>query len=460
MTTTRSLDWRHGYARGKYTGAKFRGAFGPEVATRNRKDDVLAEFSDLMVRHARGEKIPAAAVDALRRHAVAKRFSDWDGMMIAVISTLATTFDNRPARAWLPVLLAAAGRFDEVVDTEVELIHKGPTAQSLLVVVSALANAGREDLARALAERIADHFPAEDLTHLTIWDEDPLSREFVRLRDQAPDGTALPVFFHLPFSGGTSMIVSLKRSVPWGRMLQLNRRHGLLQMEYAMGMSPEDAERLMMVHQHHPFAFELPGRELSYFTVLRDPVSQIRSGYFKRRSTPGIIPTRDDSPTFDEHVEYTIEQGMTNMLARQIVTTHPDLLSVYRKRFSGAGRFESIRAEEDMYWLEATARLSEDDLLRMCRETLDTRFHLVGTMQHIGASHIAATASTRAVLADRVDHRGRSGQPEQSVEESDAARRLREANGVDQILYDEYTARFERDHAPLIDIVSASMTAH
>lgn len=455
MTTTRTLDWRHGFARGKYTGAKFRGAFGPEVTTRSRKDDVLAEFSNLMVRHARGEKISTKAVEAMQRHALAKRFSDWDGLMIAIISTLATTFDHQPSRAWLPVLLAAAGRFEEVVDTEVELVPKGPQAQNLLVVVTALANAGREDLARALAERIAGHFPAEELTHLTVWDEDPLSREFVRLRNEAPDGSALPVFFHLPFSGGTSMIVSLKRSVPWGRMLQLNRRYGLLQMEYAMKMSPEDAERLMMVHQHHPFAFEVPGRELSYFTVLRDPVSQIRSGYFKRRSTPGIIPTRDDSPTFDEHVAYTIEQGMTNMLARQIVTTHPDLLDVYRKRFSGSGRFESIRAEEDMFWLAATAELSADDLLRMCRETLDTRFHLVGTMQHIGASHIAATASTRAYLADRVDHRGRSGQPEQTVEDSAAARRLREANAVDQVLYDEYTARFERDHAPLIDIVSA-----
>lgn len=455
MTTTRTLDWRQGFARGKVTGAKFRSAFGPETTTRNRRDDVLQGFSDLMVRHALGEQISPKTVQSLRRLALNKRFSDWDGLIVAVVSTLATTLDDRPARAWLPVLLAAAGRFDEVVEIEPELVANGPPQKEWSIVITALAGAGREDLARALAERLAQHFPQGDEPQLTAWGEDELSKEFARLRQSAADGSTLPVFFHLPFSGGTSMIVSLKRIVPWGRMVQINRRHGLLQVEHALQMSAEDAERLLLVHQHHPFPLQLPGRELSYFTVLRDPVSQVRSGYFKRLSTPGILPTRDESATFDQHITYTIEQGMTNMLARQIVTTHPDLQRVYRKRFSGAGRFESVRAEEDMFWLEATAGLSEGDLLRLCRETLDERFHLVGTMRHLEASHLAATASTGSYVADRVGHRGRSGQPERTSDESDAARRLREANGVDQTLYEEYTARFERDHATLIELVTS-----
>jgi hypothetical protein len=108
-----------------------------------------------------------------------------------------------------------------------------------------------------------------------------------------------------------------------------------------------------------------------------------------------------------------------------------------------------------MFWLSATSALRENDLLRMCRETLDERFHLVGTMRHLEASHIAASASTGSYAADRVGHRGRSGQPERDDDESDATRRLREANGVDQLLYDEYTARFERDYAPLIDLVAS-----
>ena len=455
MTTTRTPDWRQGFARGKVTGAQFRGAFGPEVVGRNRRDDVLQDFSDIMVRHARGEKISPKTVQSLRRLAIAKRFRDWDGLIVAVISTLATAFGNKPARAWLPVLLAAAGRFEEVVDIEPEFVTNGPERKDWLVVVTALAGAGREDLARALADRLDEQFQPANGTGLTVWGEDALSKDFARLRQQAPGGTALPVFFHLPFSGGTSMIVSLKSIVPWGRMLEVNRRHGLLQMEHALQMSTEDAERLMLVHQHHPFAFRLPGRELSHFTVLRDPVSQIRSGYFKRLSTPGILPTRDDSPTFDQHIGYTIEQGMTNMLARQIVTTHPDLLGAYNKQFRSAGKFEAVRAEEDMFWIDATAALSDNDLLRMCRETLDERFHLIGTMRHLEASHIAATASAGLYTADRVGHRGRSGQPERTDDESDAARRLRDANGVDQVLYDDYTARFERDYSSLIDLVAS-----
>jgi hypothetical protein len=457
MSTTRTLDWQQGFARGKATGAKWRSAFGPPVVGRNRRDDLLQEFSDLMVRHARGEEIPASTVQSVRRLAIAKRHRDWDGLILAVVSTLATAFGNKPARAWVPVLLAAAGRFDEVVDAEPEFVTNGPEYQDWLVVVTALAKAGREDLAHALSDRLTAHFPPGEGASLTVWGDDSLSKEFARLHQQAPGGAALPVFFHLPFSGGTSMIVSLKRLMPWGRMLEINRRQGLLQIEHALQMSAEDAGRLMMVHQHHPFAFQLPGRELSHFTVLRDPVSQIRSGYFKRLSTPGIVPTRDESPTFDQHVDYTIEHGMTNMLARQIVTTHPALLKAYRTQFprTRSGKFEAIGAEEDMFWLSATSDLSEDALLRMCRETLDERFHLVGTMRHLEASHIAATASTGSYAADRVGHRGRSGQPERSEDESDVARRLREANGVDQVLYDEYTARFERDYAPLIELVAS-----
>lgn len=455
MTTPRTPEWRQGFARGKVTGAKFRSAFRPEVVGRNRRDDVLRDFSDIMVRHARGERIPPSTLQSLRRLAVAKRFSDWDGLIVAVVSTLATTFDNVSARAWLPVLLAAAGRFDEIVGMKPEFVANGPHRQDWLVMVTALAAAGREDLARELVDRLDEQFPTEEGSDLTAWGDDALSTEFARLRELAPRGAALPVFFHLPFSGGTSMIVSLKRIVPWGRMVQINRRYGLLQVEQALQMSAEDAARLMLVHQHHPFAFRLPGRELVHFTVLRDPVSQIRSGYFKRRSTPGIVPTLDKSPTFDEHVGYTIEHGMTNMLARQIVTTHPDLLGAYRKHFSSSGRFESIRAEEDMFWLEATAHLSEADLLRMCRETLDERFHLVGTMRHLEASHIAATAATGSYTADRVGHRGRSGQPERTDGETEATRRLRDANSVDQVLYDEYTARFERDHSSLIELVAS-----
>ncbi|MFD7022193.1 hypothetical protein [Promicromonospora sukumoe] len=459
MNTTRTPDWQQGYARGKATGAKYRGAFGPEVVGRNRRDDLLQEFSDIMARHALGEKIPAATVQSLRRLAIAKRYRDWDGLILAVMSTLATTFANKPARTWVPVLLASAGRFDEILDVEPEFATNGPKRKDWLVVVTALATAGREDLAHALVDRLDEHLPPaeDDGVTLTVWGEDALSQELARLHKQAPSGAALPVFFHLPFSGGTSMIVSLKRLLPWGRMLEINRRHGLLQIEHALQMSAEDAERLMLVHQHHPFALRLPGRELSHFTVLRDPVSQIRSGYFKRLSTPGIVPTRDDSATFDEHIDYTIENGMTNMLARQIVTTHPDLLEQYRAEFSRSrsGRFEPIRAEEDMFWLRATSALSEKNLLRMCRETLDERFHLVGTMRHLEASHLAATASTGSYVADRMEHRGRSGQPERSTEETDAVRRLRQANGVDQLLYDEYTERFERDYASLIELAEA-----
>ena len=50
-------------------------------------------------------------------------------------------------------------------------------------------------------------------------------------------------------------------------------------------------------------------------------------------------------------------------------------------------------------------------------------------------------------------HQGRSGQPRERVEEPASITRLREANAVDQRLYEDYTARFEAEHASLIRAV-------
>ncbi|GAA1710106.1 hypothetical protein GCM10009809_03060 [Isoptericola hypogeus] len=457
MSATTEPDSSRAYGEGRTAGERFRGAFGPvRGVARQPLDDLATLFTDLSVDRARGQKPAAWRVNEVRRAAVGSRIGDWSGLSVGVVASLATHFDDPLSRGWLPVLLAEQGRFAEAAELLGTMPDVGAPGWPRVKLVTALWELGRHDDARDLLRHLRDEYPEVRERSLSVWDDDPVAAEYARLRKLADDAlsatAAVPTFLHLPFSGGTSMIVSLKNVLPWRRTVEVQRRFGLLQAEAALQMDGDEAARVMMVHLHHPLPLALPGREPSYFTVLRDPVSQIRSGFYKRRSTPGIVPTtdRDRSQELADHVEYTTTNGLTNMLARQIVVTHPQLRAAYDAEFTSRGAFRPITSEEDMFWCRATAGLSAETLLRLSRETLDERFGLVGTMRHLAASHLAASASTGLPVADRIGHRGRSGQP--PSDEGDAVTdRLRDANWVDQQLFDEYTARFERDHAGLVE---------
>jgi hypothetical protein len=452
MNDKRTPDRRRDYGEGKVAGARFRGQFGPTTAHRTGLDDLQRGLADLLVSSINSPEPSLEIIEELRGLAVRNRTHDWEGVTLGAVSALWKVFGDEASRAWLPVMLAEAGRFEEAAAIPRRRVQGGPPAFAEPVVATALALLGREDEAKERMAELLGSFPNLGERFVSVWGTDPESQQFAALR-AAADPTTLPVFFHLPFSGGTSMIVSLKRTVPWARMIEINRRFGELQIERALNYTQEELAPFLAVHQHHPFGFTLPGRRLSYFTVLRDPVSQIRSGYFKRQATGHIIGTRDNSPTFDDHIAYTVENGLTNMLSRQIATTHPAIRAKYRAEYPGPGAYRPIANEEDMYWLEATADLSEAELERMCREALDEQFHLVGTMKHLAASHLAAVASVGVPVAERVGHRGKSGQPTERVEEPTSIVRLREANAVDQRLYEDYTARFEKEHHSLIQAV-------
>ena len=454
MDDKRTPDWRRGYGEGKEIGARFRGQFGPVTAHRTALDEVQRGFADLLVSSAGGAEVSKEDVAELRKLAVRNRTHDWEGITLGVVTALWKIFGDRGAESWLPVMLAEAGRFEEAAAVPRHRLKGGPPAFAEPVISTALSALGREDEAQERMAQLLETFPGLNERFVSTWGTDASSQQFAALR-AAADPEVLPVFFHLPFSGGTSMIVSLKRTVPWARMVEINRRFGELQIERALSYSAKELAEFMVVHQHYPFGFSLPGRRLSYFTVLRDPVAQIRSGYFKRQATPHIIGTRDKSPTFDDHIAYTVENGLTNMLSRQIATTHPAIRAKYRAKYADRGAYGPIANEEDMYWLEATADLSESELEKMCREALDEQFHLVGTMKHLAASHLAAVASVGVPVAERVGHQGRSGQPTEQVEEPRSITRLREANGVDQVLFEDYTARFEKEHDGLIRAVES-----
>lgn len=414
-------------------------------------------LSRVLVDSSTGRAVPAADLDRLRRLAIENQTGDTDGVAIAAMTVLADRFDDRAARCWVPIMLAQAGRYEEAAALQPTFGPGRPGARGYAILATALHQLGRDGEAADWIRTLQHKFRGLQDEFVHVWGDDRLSEVYRELVAASPARSGLlPVFQHLPFCAGTSMQFSLRQVVPWARTLQIGRRWGMLQIERAEQLPAERVAEYLFVHQHHPYALSLAGRGLSHFTVLRDPVSRIRSGFYKHNGREKIISTRDTrSVTFAEHADYTMSAALTNMLARMIITTHPAMRSVYQKEFSSPGAYTMISNEEDMFWVEATRRFSDDRLLTMARETLDQNFHVVGTMAHLAASHLACTATVGVPVAHTIVHRGRSGQP--AVPEAGSTEaRLRDANAVDQQLYDEYTARFERDHAKLISAVESA----
>jgi hypothetical protein len=456
--TTNNGTWLRGFGQGKGLGARLHADFGPLTSESVRpRDQLRRALSEVVVRSAVGDPIDDGSRNELRRIAVQNRASDWDASALATIGYLAEHCDDQAARSWLPVMLAEAGRYREAVDLPLVFDAAGrPPASSYVILVSAYALLGRQAQARDTMAALRSRFRSLDEDFVTVWDQSPKGRRFAELSASNPSGTALPVFFHLPFSGGTSMIVSLKATVPWAAIIEVGRRLGLYQIERALRLTADETADLQLVHLHHPYPLAVAGRSLSYFTVLRDPVSQLASGYYKRRNSNRIVGTTDaTSATFDDHAEYTMAAGLTNMLTRQLIVLHPDLRSAYGDHFRGPGKFRTTTVEETMHWFEVTRNLDPPALLRMARETLEESFHLVGSMRHLAASHLAAAAGVGLPVAKTIVHRGRSDRPAETLSPS-LEQRLRRANAVDQTLYEEYTERFEREYADLITAVEDS----
>lgn len=444
-------SWRRGFGQGKGHGSRFHSQLGPVRPTDATARDLLrSRLSTMLIDAALGTTIEDRDADALRHAAIANREDDWDGTALGAMAEL-TRRGDPAAEAWLQLMLAGAGRYDEAFSLKPGFPPGRPPAPAYGVLVNALALLGRYPAARDLLADLGRRFPGLAEEYVSIWDDTAEGEQYARLTAAAP-ASKLPTFFHLPFCGGTSIIVSLKQALPWRARFEAGRRFGLYQLERALRLSPTDAASLRLVHLHHPFALQIPGRELDFFTVLRDPVSQLMSGYYKRRESTKIVRTRDDSATFAEHADHTVRAGLTNQLARQLVVTHPELKAAYRRHFRGSGAFHTVGFEEDMFWLRATAEIKPGRLLTMARETLDERFGMVGSMRHLAASHLAAAARIGLPISRRIVHRGRSGRPASELSAS-ATERLRDANWVDQTLFEDYTERFEVDHRELIKAV-------
>jgi hypothetical protein len=452
--TTTSGRWRDGYARGKRAARILR--TGSHIEPLKQPEQLPRRLSEVLISKGLGDQVPAEQLDELRQLAISHRSGDRYGSSLAAMSLLAGDFQDPAAQAWLPVVFADAGRFEQAVEMEMAYHTGRPAASAYVLLVIALTRLGRTDEAEQRMRELEAQFPGLVDEFVHVWDDDPTATAFRRVHDASPaaDGV-LPVFYHLPFCAGTSQLISFRRSVPWAQMMHINRWNGLLQIEQARKLSADRARQLMLVHLHHPYPLRLRQRSLSYFTVLRDPVSQLSSGFHKRSFAKGIVATRDvGSQTFADHAEYTMRHGMTNMLARQIIATHPSLQKAFDREYRSAGSFTAISSEEDMFWLRTTKRFSDDQILQLARETLDERFHLVGTMKHLEASHLASAAGIGVPVAKRLPHAGKSGQKRAPKPEPDPVEvRLREANWVDQQLFDEYTARFEHDHGDLIEAV-------
>ncbi|HEY9294339.1 MAG TPA: hypothetical protein VIP98_23910, partial [Microlunatus sp.] len=210
-------------------------------------------LSEVLTADAAGDQISDDDLLRLRRLALSCRQGDRDGVAIATLAILADHFDDQVARSWLPVALAHAGRFGAAADQELIFTRGRPRIQNYPILVTALHQLGRDAEAEQRLRFLQRKFRALPREFIDIWGDDQLSLAYrtLRARLASTDG-ALPVFQHLPFCAGSSMQFSLGLVVPWARTLQISRRWGLLQIEQAAALSPDETQKLMLVHQHHP----------------------------------------------------------------------------------------------------------------------------------------------------------------------------------------------------------------
>ncbi|WP_349829074.1 hypothetical protein [Brevibacterium litoralis] len=443
--------WRQGYRTGKREGARISAQFGPVSAQERSECGALQkELLGLLVR---GEDGPPSADAIARVRALATSFKpDPDSSRTLAVGVLAEQFGDAASRAWLAPMLAHRGRLDEALKIDVPWDAEGrPGPNWYTVLVNAAALLGRMEDARALAARIGEVFPRWHEDVVTVWDDSPQGRAYRALAERDRDPATVPNFYHLPFCGGTSMAIAMSTSVPRDLTIEITRRGGLHQVERTLDMTGAEAARLLLVNQHHPYVLDVPGREMRYFTVLRDPVSQIASGYHKRSESSRVLGTLDESTTFERHVEYTLRRGLTNTLARQIAILHPDIAKGQPKAFGHRAHYRNVASEEDMYWVGATARLSPKNLLELAREVLATRFDVVGSMAHLQASHLACAAQLGLPAMRAIVHAGKSRRSR--TEPIPLADDLRAANAVDQQLFEEHTEAFGSEYADLVDAV-------
>lgn len=333
--------------------------------------------------------------------------------------------------------------------------------------------------ARKIYAKLAAVDPEIGRRFLSIDDPNPVARAYAKavMRFETEERPSMFVFYHLPFTGGTSLQCALSRAFPLASHFNIKRRSGLRLIHEFMTLSQENLKEIRYLHLHHPYPLDIRGVTFKYFTILRDPVSYFLSGYYKRRNLGNkIMPSRDmlvDKGGLEQSIEFAKKHHLHNGLTRQLAVLHPRFKETFAQKYAANRRSLSrlitgrkprnphlarVHYEEDLLYGTATADLSETDLLEIAEEVLETFFYPPGMLKYMDASFLTVMARLGMKVTPKIPHLGVSARPSllsisQSIKDT-----LGELNQADQILYDRNLAAFERDNADLIKASRAGAT--
>ncbi len=324
--------------------------------------------------------------------------------------------------------------------------------------------------ARQAYRDIVSQNPAFARTYLSLDSPGPLGKAYSETfsRINPSNSPKLLVFYHLPFTGGTSIQVALRLAYEKDISFNIKRRSGLEAITRFAELPSTRLSSLRYIHLHHPYPLELGPPDKVFFTVLRDPVSYFLSGYFKRRNLGNnIMPTRDihiKDGGLPEAVEFAREHALHNGLTKHLAILHPSLKAKFTKhhrvRQSLADRIFKRTAEdrnmgyvtyeEDLFYPKATAGIPDNDLLDLATEVLQTRFGAPGVIKHLEAGFLVAMARAGMQVSPRIPHHGASHGPARETINPRIKSRIAELNQIDQLLYDRAVVDFEKNHPDLI----------
>ena len=241
---------------------------------------------------------------------------------------------------------------------------------------------------------------------------------------EAADATL--IFLHIPKTGGTSLRATMRAAIGRRPTLRL-KNHDLSPL---LSIAPEARADLAMVEGHMLYGVhEHIGRRCRYITVLREPVSRLRSWHRYVMTTP-------------HHRFHSLVEGERLSLSACIERGLSTELDNHMTRTLGA----VCRAETPF------GALTTEMFEAACRNL--ERIEFVGTTERMGEfhAHLCAGLGWEAVP---VGHLNRTAGPEdaarggvagdRAVEGNEGTeRKVREINGFDRALWERAGAILER----------------
>lgn len=258
----------------------------------------------------------------------------------------------------------------------------------------------------------------------------------------ATAGAVTNVYFHVPFTGGSSVEKAWQITLSPDRFYTITAGRGPLDIRAYAGYTEEMRRRIEYIHLHFGFPIhQVVPRDARYATIVRDPVEITISGYFKtKNNTTGHMVTPDDirdGASLMEHAENTVQSRINNRFARAL------RMLTFKEGVEDVEGYRS-RLHDDV---------DDSELFDIASGVLDT-FDFVGVMENYRESLALYMIQSGVDLLPEPPHEGPSGRPAFDAIAPHIRQYIRESHAVDARLYERCRDRFTRTYGGALPVVS------